>query len=103
MSIQSYTTNPETTNQHGTNQHVTSPSRRRRWILAVTAVVTVAFAALALALWHGQSNAAPATNGPSTSTSVPAQPHTPANPAQPSRPTVNPAVPANPAAPCSQS
>ena len=42
MSTQTYTTNPETT-----NQHVTSPSRRRRWILAVAAVVTIAFAALA--------------------------------------------------------
>ena len=91
MSTQSYTTIPGTT-----NQHVTSPSRPRRWILAVAAIVTVAFAALALALWHGQSSAAPATNGPSTSTSVPAQPHTPANPAQPSRPTVNPAQPSRP-------
>jgi len=90
MSTQTYT-NPRTT-----NQHVTSPSRPRRWILAVAAIVTVAFAALALALWHGQSSAAPATNGPSTSTSVPAQPHTPANPAQPSRPTVNPAQPSRP-------
>ena len=98
MSTQSYTANPGTT-----NQHVTSPSRRRRWILAVAAVVTVAFAALALALWHGQSSAAPAINGPSTSTSVPAQPHTPANPAQPSGPTVNPAVPTTPAVPGSQS
>jgi flagellar basal body-associated protein FliL len=97
MSTQSYTANPGTTNQHVTNQHVTSPSRRRRWILAVAAVVTVAFAALALALWHGQSSAAPAINGPSTSTSVPAQPHTPANPAQPSRPAVNPAQPSGPA------
>jgi hypothetical protein len=108
MSTQSYTTNPGTT-----HHHVTSPSQPRRWILAVAAVVTVAFAALALALWHAQSSAVPATNGPSTSTSVPAQPHTPANPAQPSRPTVNPAqpsrptvnpaVPAAPAAPGSQS
>jgi flagellar basal body-associated protein FliL len=92
MSTQTYTTNPGTT-----SQHVTGPSRRRRWILAVAAVVTVAFAALALALWHGQSSVAPATNGPSTSTSVPAQPHTPTvNPAQPSRPTVNPAQPSRP-------
>ena len=93
MSTQTYpTTNPGTT-----NQHVTSPSRRRRWILAVAAIVTVAFAALALALWHGQSSVAPATNGPSTSTSVPAQPHTPTvNPAQPSRPNVNPAQPSRP-------
>jgi flagellar basal body-associated protein FliL len=108
MSTQSYTTIPGTT-----NHHVTSPSRRRRWILAIAASVTVAFAALALVLWHAQSSAAPATNGPSTSTSVPAQPHTPANPAQPSRPavnpaqpsapTVNPAVPTTPAAPGSQS
>ena len=68
MSTQTYTTNPEPT-----NQHVTSPSRRRRWILAVAAVVTIAFAALALALFHGQSSATPATNAPSTSTSVPAK------------------------------
>ncbi len=64
IGTQTYTANPGTT-----SQHVTSPSRRRRWILAVAAVATVAFAALALALWHGQSSAAPATNGPPLSSS----------------------------------
>ena len=34
MSTQTYTTNPGTT-----NQQVTSPSRRRRWVLAVGAAV----------------------------------------------------------------
>lgn len=97
MSTQSYITNPGTT-----NQQVTSPSRRRRWILAVAAAVTVAFAALALALWHAQSSAAPASNGPSTSTSVPAQPHTPANPAQPSRPDVHTSHRPEPALACSR-
>ena len=67
MSTQPYTTNPGTI-----NQHVTSPSRRPRWILAVAAAVTVAIAALALVLWHAPSSTAPATTGPSTSTSVPA-------------------------------
>ncbi|HJY69894.1 MAG TPA: hypothetical protein VJ254_24495 [Streptosporangiaceae bacterium] len=55
MSTQSYTTNPGTTNQHVTDQHVTSPSRRRRWILAVAAVVTVAFAA---GSWSGPRSSA---------------------------------------------
>ena len=40
MSTQTYTANPETT-----NQHVTSPSGRRRWILAAASAT---FAALAI-------------------------------------------------------
>ena len=105
MSTQTYTANPGTTNQHVTNQHVTSPSRRRRWILAVAAVVTVAFAALALALWHGQSSVAPATNGrrpprpsrpsptrrPSTPRSRPGRPSTPRS--RPRRPPTPPSRP----------
>jgi hypothetical protein len=94
MSTQSYTTNPETI-----NQQVTGPSRNRRWVLAVGAVVAAVFVALALMLWHAQSSAAPAGNGTShTQTVSPAVPAKPtANPAIPVRPTFNPADPATPA------
>jgi peptidoglycan hydrolase-like protein with peptidoglycan-binding domain len=59
--------------------------------------MVAAVVALALALSNSHSSQAPATTGPSTSTSSPANPATPATPANPATPS-HPVTPVQPSA-----
>jgi hypothetical protein len=86
---------PQGPDQQGSYQQSTGRSRSRVWIAVIGAAVAAALVALAAVLSLGHSSAAPATTGPSTSTSSPANPATPTNPNQP----VNPAQPTNPVTP----
>jgi Putative peptidoglycan binding domain len=86
---------PQVPDQQGSYQQSTGRSRSRVWIAVIGAAVAAALVALAAVLSLGHSSAAPATTGPSTSTSSPANPATPTNPNQP----VNPARPTNPVTP----
>ncbi len=82
MSTQYYTPDQQnyTLDQQTAGPQRTGPSRPRRGVLAVVAALAVAVVALALALWHAPSSAAPATHGTPTATSVPAHPVVPATP-----------------------
>ena len=90
MSTQSHTTNQQTPYEapypQGPYQQATGPSWSRIWAMVIGTAVAAALVVLAVALLHGHSTAAPATTGPSTSTSVPANPTTPASPVTPSHP-----------------
>jgi len=103
MSTQFYAPDQQATSRQVTSQppasrQATSTSWIRIWAAVIGTAVTAVLVVLAVALWHGQSSATPATTGTPTSTSVPAQPSAPTvNPAVPSRPAVNPAVPSRPA------
>ena len=79
MSTQFYTTDQQAPRQQGGGW---SPSRI--WIAVIGAVAAAALVALAVVLSLGHSSAAPATTGPSTSTSSPANPTTPSTPVSPS-------------------
>ena len=54
--------------------------------MVIAAAMVAAIVGLAVALSHSHSSQAPATAGPSSSTSAPASPATPANPVTPSHP-----------------
>ena len=86
MSTQSYTPNQQAPHQQAPNQQGGGPSWFRIWAVVIGTAVAVALVALAVALTHSHSSQAPATTGPSSSTSAPASPTTPANPATPSHP-----------------
>ncbi len=86
MSTQSYTPNQQALHQQAPNQQGGGPSWFRIWAVVIGTAVAVALVALAVALTHSHSSQAPATTGPSSSTSAPASPTTPANPATPSHP-----------------
>jgi peptidoglycan hydrolase-like protein with peptidoglycan-binding domain len=86
MSTQSYTPNQQAPHQQAPNQQGGGPSWFRIWAVVIGTAVAVALVALAVALTHSHSSQAPATTGPSSSTSVPAQPTTPASPAHPVQP-----------------
>ncbi|HME67673.1 MAG TPA: hypothetical protein VKG61_22485 [Streptosporangiaceae bacterium] len=96
MSTQYYTPDVQAASQ----QHTAPQGPRRPWpwalVMAIGVTVVVAFT-LAIVFLHGGSVPAQPSNGPSTSTSAPSQPHTPVNPAVPTTPAVNPAVPTAPA------
>jgi hypothetical protein len=105
MSTQSPTTNRqapygEGPDQHGSYQPSNGRSRSRIWIAVIAAVVAAGGIVLGLVLSLGHSpSAAPATTGPSTSTSAPANPAVPANPNTPA----NPATPSHPVTPAQPS
>ena len=86
MSTQSYTPNQQAPHQQAPNQQGGGPSWFRIWAVVIGTAVAVALVALAVALTHSHSSQAPATTGPSSSTSAPASPTTPANPVTPSHP-----------------
>jgi hypothetical protein len=86
MSTQFYTTNQQTPYEQGPHQQGGGRSPSRIWVVVTGAVVAAALVALAVVLSIGHSSAAPATTGPSTSTSSPANPATPTNPVTPSHP-----------------
>jgi hypothetical protein len=91
MSTQLYSEDQQATSQHVTGQQ---PPRQqgggRTWFricaVVIATAMVAAVVALAVALSHSHSSQAPATTGPSSSTSAPASPSTPANPATPSHP-----------------
>jgi Putative peptidoglycan binding domain len=88
---------PQGPDQQGSYQQSTGRSRSRVWIAVIGGAVAAALVALAAVLSLGHSSAAPATTGPSTSTSTPANPATPTTPANPAQPT-NPVTPVKPSA-----
>jgi Putative peptidoglycan binding domain len=94
MSTQFYTPDQETHYSQAPRQQGGGPSWSRIWAVVIGTVVAAALVVLAVALSVSHSSPAPATNGPSTSTSAPAQPANPANPAQPT----NPVTPVKPSA-----
>ncbi|HJZ25475.1 MAG TPA: peptidoglycan-binding protein, partial [Streptosporangiaceae bacterium] len=65
--------------------------------VVIGTAMVAAVVALALALSNSHSSQAPATTGPSTSTSAPATPATPSNPANPATPS-HPVTPVQPSA-----
>ena len=90
MSTQSHTTNQQAPYEarypQGPYPQSTGPSWYRIWAAVIGTVVAAALVVLAVAMLHGHSTAAPATTGPSTSTSAPASPTTPGTPVTPSHP-----------------
>jgi hypothetical protein len=91
MSTQFYTTGQQTTDQQTPYQQTPRqqggrPSWFRICAVVIATAMVAAVVALAVALSHSHSSQAPATTGPSFSTSAPASPATPANPATPSHP-----------------
>ena len=99
MSTQSHTTNQrEAPYPQVPYQQATGPSWFRIWAVVIGTAAAAALVVLAVALLHGHSSAAPATTGPSTSTSVPANPATPGTPTTPASP-VTPSHPVTPVQP----
>jgi len=111
MSTQSPATNRQAPYQEGPYQEAPYPqgpdqqrsyyqstgrSGFRIWITVIGAVVAAALVALVVVLSLGHSSA-PATTGPSTSTSTPANPATPGNPTAPVSPS-HPVTPVQPSA-----
>jgi hypothetical protein len=91
MSTQFYTTGQQTTDQQTPYQQTPRqqggrPSWFRICAVVIATAMVAAVVALAVALSHSHSSQAPATTGPSSSTSAPTSPTTPANPATPSHP-----------------
>jgi len=85
MSTQFYT-DQQAPYQQTPRQQGGRPSWFRICAVVIGTAMVAAVVALALALSNSHSSQAPATTGPSTSTSAPATPSNPANPATPSRP-----------------
>ncbi len=86
MSTQFYTTDQQTPYQQPPRQQGGRSSWFRICAVVIATAMVAAVVALAVALSHSHSSQAPATTGPSSSTSAPASPTTPANPATPSHP-----------------
>jgi hypothetical protein len=91
MSTQFYTTGQQTTDQQTPYQQTPRqqggrPSWFRICAVVIATAMVAAVVALAVALSHSHSSQAPATTGPSSSTSAPTSPTPPANPATPSHP-----------------
>jgi hypothetical protein len=85
MSTQFYT-DQQAPHQQTPRQQGGRPSWFRICAVVIGTAMVAAVVALAVALSNSHSSQAPATTGPSTSTSAPANPSTPSNPATPSRP-----------------
>jgi hypothetical protein len=94
MSTQFYT-DQQAPHQQTPRQQDGRPSWFRICAVVIGTAMVAAVVALALALSNSHSSQAPATTGPSTSTSAPANPANPANPATPS----NPDTPSHPVTP----
>jgi len=84
MSTQFYTPEQQTSYQQTPRRN--GGGRSRIWIAIIGAAVAAALVAVAVVLSLGHSTAAPATTGPSTSASTPANPANPTTPANPSHP-----------------
>ena len=85
MSTQFYT-DQQAPHQQTPRQQGGRPSWFRICAVVIGTAMVAAVVALAVALSNSHSSQAPATTGPSTSTSAPANPSTPSNPATPSHP-----------------
>ena len=85
MSTQFYT-DQQTPRQQTPRQQGGRPSWFRICAVIIGTAIAAAVVALALALSNSHPSQAPATTGPSTSTSSPANPATPATPANPATP-----------------
>jgi hypothetical protein len=96
MSTQFYT-DQQAPHQQTPRQQGRRPSWFRICAVIIGTVMVAAVVALALALSNSHSSQAPATTGPSTSTSAPANPATPSNPANPATPS-HPVTPVQPSA-----
>jgi hypothetical protein len=94
MSTQFYT-DQQTPRQQTPRQQGGRPSWFRICAVIIGTAMVAAVVALALALSNSHPSQAPATTGPSTSTSSPANPATPATPSTPA----NPATPSHPVTP----
>ena len=94
MSTQFYT-DQQAPHQQTPRQQGGRPSWFRICAVVIGTAIVAAVVALALVLSNSHSSQAPATTGPSTSTSTPANPATPSNPATPA----NPATPSHPVTP----
>jgi len=86
MSTQFYTTSQQAPGEQTPHQPGGGRSRSRIWVAVIGAAVAAALIAVAVVLSIGHSSAAPATTGPSSSTSAPANPTTPGTPSTPSHP-----------------
>ena len=106
MSTQSYTPNQQASYEPSNQQASYEPSNQqgggrswfRIWAMIIGTVVAAALVVVAVATLHGHSSAAPATTGPSTSASAPANPTTPGTPTTPTSP-VTPSHPVTPVQP----
>ena len=94
MSTQFYT-DQQAPHQQTPRQQGGHSSWFRICAVVIGTAIVGAVVALALVLSNSHSSQAPATTGPSTSTSTPANPATPSNPATPA----NPATPSHPVTP----
>ena len=97
MSTQYYTPNQQAPQHQAPRQQGRGPSWFRICAVIIGTAMVAAVAALALALSNSHPSQAPATTGPSTSTSSPANPATPATPANPATPS-HPVTPVQPSA-----
>ena len=96
MSTQFYT-DQQAPHQQTPRQQGGRPSWFRICAVVIGTVLVAAVVALALALSNSHSSQAPATTGPSTSTSTPATRATPATPSNPATPS-HPVTPVQPSA-----
>jgi hypothetical protein len=94
MSTQFYT-DQQTPYQQTPHQKGGRPSWFRICAVIIGTAMVAAVVALTVALTHSNSSPAPATAGPSTSTSAPATPTTPSTPTT----QANPATPSHPVTP----
>ena len=97
MSTQFYT-DQQVPHQHTPRQQGGRPSWFRICAVVIGTAMVAAVVALALALSNSHSSQAPATTGPSTSTSAPANSTTPGTPTTPASP-VTPSHPVTPVQP----
>ena len=88
MSTQFYT-DQQTPHQQTPRQQGGRPSWFRICAVVIGTAMVAAVVALALALSNSHSSQAPATTGPSTSTSAPANPATPSHPVTPVQPSAS--------------
>jgi hypothetical protein len=100
MSTQFYT-DQQAPHQQAPRQQGGRSSWFRICAVVIGTAMVAAVVALALALSNSHSSQAPATTGPSASTSAPANPATPANPANPATPS-HPVTPVQPSAAVTQ-
>ena len=89
---------PQAPDPKGSYRQPAGPSWFRIWAVVIGTAVAAAVVVLAVALLPGHSSAAPATTGPSASTSAPAGPATAGTPATPASP-VTPSRPVTPVHP----
>jgi hypothetical protein len=101
MSTQFYTPDQQTPYQQTPRRQGGRPSWFRICAVIIGTAMVAAVVALTVALTHSNSSQAPATTGPSASTSAPATPTTPSTPTTPVSPS-HPVTPVQPSAAVTQ-